>query len=102
MSVILDLTIFPMDKDGISMSPYVARVISLIRDSGLSYQLGPMGTAIEGEWTEVMQLVDACFREIESDSDRIYMNIKVDSRKGRTNGLSGKVKSVEEKAGDSN
>lgn len=89
MSVIAELSIFPMDK-GVSMSPYVARVITVIRNSGLDYQLGPMGTAIEGEWNEVMQTVSACYKELEQDCDRIYLTLKVDSRKGRTSGLKGK------------
>lgn len=102
MSVIIDFSIFPMDKKGTSMSPYVARVLNIIKDSGLPHQLGPMGTAVEGEWDEIMQLVDACYKELEQDSDRIYINIKVDSRKNRSGGLTAKVQSVQEKSLDSN
>lgn len=97
MSVIIDFSIFPMDKEGQSVSPYVARVIDIITASGLPFQLGPMGTSIEGEWNEVMQVVDACYKALEGDCDRIYVNIKADSRKGRTNGMNGKVASVREK-----
>lgn len=102
MSVIIDLSIFPMDKNGQSLSPYVARVINTIKASGLAYELGSMGTSIEGEWDEVMQVVDACYKELERDCDRIYVNVKADSRKGRTNGMVGKIASVREKIGDSN
>jgi len=97
MSVIIDFSIFPMDKGKKSLSPYVARAIDIIRKSGLAHQLGPMGTAIEGEWDEVMAVVDECYRAIEPESDRIMINLKVDAQKGRTNGLSGKVTSVKEK-----
>lgn len=99
MSVIIDLTIFPTDKNGQSLSPYVARVIDIIRKSELPYALGPMGTSIEGEWDEIMSVVDACYRELEKDSDRIYLSIKADCRKGRKNGMAGKVQSVQEKLG---
>jgi len=99
MSVIIDFTIFPTDKGRQSLSPYVARALDVIEKSGLPYTLGPMGTCIEGEWDEVMAVVDACYRELENDSDRIYLTIKADSRKGRKNGLSGKVQSVREKQG---
>ncbi len=98
MSVIVDFSIFPMDPEGPSLSPYVARALNVIKDSGLSYQLGPMGTSIEGEWEDVMHVVDACYRELEQDCDRIYMNIKVDSKKGRIHGILSKVESVFEKA----
>lgn len=97
MSVIIDFSIYPMDKGSQSLSPYVARAIDIIKSSGLSYQLGPMGTAIEGEWDEVMSVVDQCYRALEPDSDRIFINLKVDSKKGRSGGLSGKVASVMEK-----
>ena len=98
MSVIAELSIFPMDK-GVSMSPYVARVVTVIKQSGLANDFGPMGTTIEGEWDEVMQTVSACYKELEQDCDRIYLTLKVDSRKGRTNGLKGKTESVAAKLG---
>ncbi len=99
MSVIVDFSIFPMGKEGPSLSPYVARALNVIKKSGLSYQLGPMGTSIEGEWADVMAVVDACYHELEQDCDRVYMNIKVDSKKGREHGLLSKVESVIKKAG---
>lgn len=94
MSVIVDLSIFPMDKPGESLSPYVARVLEIVRQSGLPHELGPMGTTIEGTWDEVMKVIDACYRELERDCDRLYLNVKVDSRKGRSGGMQGKVASV--------
>lgn len=97
MSVIIDFSIFPIDKAGQSLSPYVARAIDIIRDSGLKHKLGPMGTSIEGEWHEVMAVVDACYKALAQDSDRIYMNIKADYRRGRSDGMDSKVQSVEEK-----
>ena len=38
MSVIIDFAIFPMDK-GESLSPYVARAIKVINESGLPHKL---------------------------------------------------------------
>lgn len=96
MSALVELAIFPIDKTG-SVSSYVARVVRIIRESGLSCQLGPMGTCIEGEWDEVMSVVTRCYRELEKDCDRIYMTLKADCRKGAEDRLSGKVRSVEEK-----
>ncbi|MFP4533448.1 MAG: MTH1187 family thiamine-binding protein [Desulfobacterales bacterium] len=93
MSVIIELSIFPLDK-GVSVSPYVARVVKIIEGSGLSYTLNPMGTCIEGEWPEVLQVVDQCFKELQNDCDRIYLTMKADYRKDRSDGLTGKVKSV--------
>lgn len=96
MSVLVDFSIFPVDK-GTSVSPYVARAVSIIKKSGLSYALGPMGTSIEGEWLEVMAVVNRCFDALQQDCDRIYFTIKADYRKAAGNRLKGKVRSVEEK-----
>lgn len=96
MSVILELSIFPMDK-GDSFSPYVARAVNIIRKSGLPHSFGSMGTCIEGSYEEVMQVAEDCFKELSKDSERVYMNMKLDWRKGRSGGLSGKTCSVEEK-----
>ena len=41
------------------------RVVGLIKNSGLPYTFGPMGTAIEGEWSEVMELLTRCHHELE-------------------------------------
>ncbi|MCG8532450.1 MAG: MTH1187 family thiamine-binding protein [Desulfovibrionales bacterium] len=96
MSVIAELSLFPMDK-GESVSPFVARVVTVIKQSGLSYEFGPMGTTIEGAWDNVIATVSACYKALEEDCDRIYMTLKVDARKGRTNGLAGKKASVNAK-----
>jgi len=96
MSVLIDFAIFPTDKQT-SVSPYVARVVRIIKESGLAFKLGPMGTSVEGEWTEIMDLVSRCFEELRKDSNRVYLTLKADYRKGASGRLEGKVKSVEEK-----
>ena len=62
MSTLINFSIFPLDK-GESVSVYVARVLEIVRDSGLAYKLNSMGTALEGEWNEVMGVVTRCFEE---------------------------------------
>jgi uncharacterized protein (TIGR00106 family) len=96
MSTIIELSIFPTDK-GISVSPYVARVMKIIESSGLPHELNPMGTCIEGEWPAVLDVVDQCFKELQRDCDRIYLTLKADYRKKRSGGLGRKVASVKSK-----
>ncbi|MBW2055662.1 MAG: MTH1187 family thiamine-binding protein, partial [Deltaproteobacteria bacterium] len=67
---------------------------TIIRDSGLQYKLGPMGTTIEGEWDELMDVVTRCFKELKKDCTRIYMSAKVDYREQGSNRIVSKVKSV--------
>ncbi len=94
MSVIVELSLFPVDQ-GMSLSAYVARAVGIVRQSGLAHVLTPMGTCIEGEWDEVQAVVDACFKAVAKDSDRVYLTLKADWRRGRTGGLAGKTASVE-------
>ena len=96
MSTIIELAIFPTDK-GESVSPFVARSLRIIKESGLDYELNPMGTCIEGEWEQVMNVVEQCFKALEPDCDRIYMTLKADYRKGKEERLKGKILSVNEK-----
>ena len=97
MSTIVHFSIFPIDK-GEHLSGYVARAVRIIRKSGLPYRLEAMGTTIEGDWHAVMAVVTRCFEELETDCDRIIVNIKVDYKKdSRTDRMTAKVMSVEEK-----
>ncbi|MFP3870330.1 MAG: MTH1187 family thiamine-binding protein [Syntrophobacteria bacterium] len=94
MGILVDFSIFPTDK-GESVGEYVTRVVKIIRDSGLAYSLGPMGTTIEGEWQTVMPTLTRCFEELEKDCNRIYLTIKADYRKGIANRIQEKVSAVE-------
>ena len=96
MSVLINFSIFPLDK-GESVSHYVARAVKIIKDSRLPYKLGPMGTSIEGEWDEVMRVVTSCFEKLTEDCDRIYFVITGDYRKKGEGRITAKVDSVEAK-----
>ena len=101
MSVLLEFSMFPTDK-GESVSSYVGQVIQMIRDSGASYQLTPMGTIIESnDIDEALNLVKQAYEVLdESGCNRIYSSLKFDIRKGKSNRLHGKVNSIREKIGN--
>jgi uncharacterized protein (TIGR00106 family) len=96
--VLLEFSMFPLDK-GDSLSPFVARSLDIIDRSGLDYRCHAMGTTLEGEFDEVLDVVRRCFEAMSADCDRIECSIKIDYRKGRRGRLEGKVASVEEKLG---
>jgi len=96
--VLLEFAMSPFDK-GPSLSQYVARSLDIIDRSGVPYQLTPMGTILEGEWDEVMDVVRQCYERMSEDCDRISVTIKVDARKGRSGRLKAKIASVEGKVG---
>ena len=96
--MLAEFTIFPIGKD-VSLSKYVARSLKIIDESGLAYRTNPMGTIVEGPWDEVMELIKKCHMAILEDTERVSTSIKIDDRKGKTNALDRKIKSVEEKLG---
>jgi uncharacterized protein (TIGR00106 family) len=98
MSVIVEFSLFPIGK-GEDLSQYVARVVPLIEKSGLPFSFGPMGTSIEGEYAEVMGVVQQCVEELRSDCDRVYLALRADCRAGESGRLRAKVKAVEDKVG---
>ena len=101
MSVLLEFSMFPTDK-GESVSAYVSEVIRLLRDSGISYQLTPMGTIIESdELAPALDLVQQCYQALDAAGcNRVYASLKLDIRKGRNNRFSGKVDAVRARIGE--
>jgi uncharacterized protein (TIGR00106 family) len=96
MSVIAEISIFPVDQ-GESLSPFVARALRAIQASGLPHVLGPMGTCVEGELDQVLEVMRACHAALEPDCARIVMTVKLDSRKGPGGRLDRKLASVRAK-----
>ncbi|MFO1412594.1 MAG: MTH1187 family thiamine-binding protein [Burkholderiales bacterium] len=96
--VLLEFSMAPLGQ-GESVSAYVARILDLVDRSGVPYQLTPMGTILEGEWSEVMAVVTACFEALRTDCDRVSTQIRIDYRKGPAGRLKGKVDAVERRLG---
>lgn len=97
MSVVVNFAIFPTDK-GISVSPFVARVIESIRSKGFTSQLTAMGTIVEtNSLTEALDIINDAYKLLELDCDRVYISANFDVKKGSLGRIDSKVKSVEEK-----
>lgn len=96
--VLLEFSIAPLEK-GDSVSKYVARSLEIIAASGLDYRLHAMGTIVEGELEQVLQVLQDCMQAMASDCDRITCTAKMDYRRGYSGRLESKVTSVEEKLG---
>jgi uncharacterized protein (TIGR00106 family) len=94
----MELSMIPLDK-GASFSPYVAQLLDIIDTSSLPYQLTPMGTVVEGEFFELLALLEKCFLCLEAQSERISISAKFDYQKDRTDRLVSKVASVERTLG---
>jgi uncharacterized protein (TIGR00106 family) len=96
--LLAEISIWPMDK-GQSVGAYVARALDVIDRSGLPYRLGPLGTTVEGEYEQVMEVFRQCHEALAKDCDRIACTIKMDWRRGQRGRIEAKVQSVEQKVG---
>ncbi len=93
MSVIVEFSMTPLDK-GESVSHYVARSLDIIDQSGIPYRLGPMGTALEGEWDQVFGVIKQCYERMRKDCARISCSIIVDARSSSNHRLIEKIEKV--------
>lgn len=96
--VLLDFSMTPLGK-GESVSPYVARCLEVVAASGLDYRLHAMGTTVEGELGQVLDVVRRCFEALRPDCNRISCSVKIDYRKGPGGRLDSKVKKVQDLVG---
>jgi uncharacterized protein (TIGR00106 family) len=102
MSVLFEFAMFPTDK-GESVSPFVSRIIKMIRENGVAYKLTPMGTVIETEtMKEALELINKAYAELEPDCRRVYSTVKFDIRKGPKGRMDEKIRSIENKIGEVN
>lgn len=96
--MLINFSIFPIGREE-HLSSHVAGALEIIEKSGLPYQLTSMGTLIEGQWDEVMNVLKKCYMHMHEAAPRLYCTISVDSVTGAQNRLKGKVSSVEKKLG---
>ena len=98
--MLIEFSIVPIGASG-SVGAKVAEVLDIVDSSGLSYKLTPMGTIVEGEWDELLQLVKECHMKMMKHEERVLTRITIDDRKGKTGNIDRKVRSIEKRLGRS-
>lgn len=95
--MLFELTIVPVDGDG-HTSDVLAEAVKLLDGAGLSYELGPSSTSIEGSWEGVMPAIRACHELVRKRHDHVVTLIKVEDERGARDKLHTNVDSVAAKA----
>ena len=98
MPVLAEFSVVPVGA-GVSISPVIARVLKIVVDSGIRYKANPMGTVLEGEWDEVLNIIKKCHDEAMKHAGRVLTAVKIDDYRGKEDRLENKLASVEEKMG---
>jgi len=98
---IVEVSVVPLGTADTSLSRYVAKVIEVVRESGIKYEITPMGTILSGSLEEIFPVIlkmhERCFEE---GVRRVLTLIKVDDRRDKMVEPQDKVSSVEEKLGN--
>ena len=88
--IVAEFNVVPA-TDG-SLRPFVKAAVAEIAKSGLRYEVGAMGTTVEGEFDEVLEAIKNAHRAVlAAGAGRVVTSIKIDERR---DGLSieGKLK----------
>lgn len=75
---LVSIQIIPKTKNGEDVIPYVDRAIEVIHASGVKYQVNPLETTIEGDLSELFQIIkDMNKAMIEMGSNYVLSQVKV-------------------------
>jgi uncharacterized protein (TIGR00106 family) len=78
-----------------SLRRYVKIAVEEIKSSGLTYQVGAMGTTIEGELEQVLAAMAAAHRAVrDAGAGRVVTSIKIDDRDGELT-IKGKLEGLQ-------
>jgi uncharacterized protein (TIGR00106 family) len=92
---VVEVSIVPVGPAGASISRYVARCLDILDQSGLDYELCPMGTVIEGELALILDAVremhDGTFG---NEVVRVLTTIRIDDRRDKELTMDGKIDAV--------
>ncbi len=92
--MLVEFRILPVGT-GEETKELVAKTVALIEKSELDYQLTAMGTLLEGQWEEVMFVIQKCHDEVKKFAERVVTEIVIDDRKDLNGRLKGNVLEVE-------
>lgn len=92
--MLAEIRILPVGT-GEETKELVAKTVAIVEKSELDYQLTAMGTLLEGEWEEVMFVIQKCHEEVKKFSERVVTEIVIDDRKDLNGRLKGNVLEVE-------
>jgi len=93
---IAEVSILPLGTRTPSVSKYVARAVSVLRqEKDVKYELTSMGTIIEGDLEKILKVVKKMHQAtFDEGVMRIVTTIKIDDRRDKPSTMSGKMKSL--------
>ncbi|MEX2444674.1 MAG: MTH1187 family thiamine-binding protein [Alkalispirochaeta sp.] len=75
--MLVELQIVPVGA-GSHIADAVAKAVEVIKKSGLSYQLTPSGTVVEGSWDEVMPVIKEAHDITRSAHSHVITTLRIE------------------------
>ena len=99
--VIAEVSFSPIGTATPSLSRYIAAAVAMLgRHPEIKYQLNPMGTVLEGERRDVIDLIEEMNEAIfAAGALRVGTTLKIDERRDKETSMEHKVESVMEGLG---
>ncbi len=96
---VVEVSVTPLGTYGAGVSSFVAGCLRLVEQSGLHYQLTPMGTIIEGDLDKIFLLLRQMHESpFVAGAGRVSTLIKIDDRRDRDeHTMVSKIRSVTSK-----
>jgi uncharacterized protein (TIGR00106 family) len=94
--VVAEISVVPIGVGDKGLSSFVASCLDIVKDAeGLSYQLTPMSTIIEGPIDEVFKVARKMHEcPFTKGAPRVLTTLKIDHHRDKALTMTGKVKSV--------
>lgn len=94
---VVDVTIVPVGTASASLSEYVAGCVEVLQGAqGITFQLTPMATVIEGELGRVLEVIALMHEQpFLKGAARVVTTIRIDDRRDKKLTAAGKVAAVQ-------
>jgi len=99
---IIEVSVVPLGTATPSVSKYVAKAEKVLQEAkDIKYELTAIGTIIEGDLENLLDLVKKMHRAVLDSAEimRVVTTIKIDERRDKEASISSKVESVRKELG---
>lgn len=98
MPVLVEISVTPVGRESASLGDTVVETLKVAEAKGVNYQVGPMGTCMEGELDSLLvvmrEMHEACFC---MGYPRVITSIRIDDRRDKHLTMNYRVESVKRK-----
>lgn len=74
--MLAQFSVWPLDNP--HMSNDVSQIAAILDKTRVRYEVGPMGTTMEGDWDDVMSAIKVCQEEVRRQHQRVLTSITID------------------------